>query len=418
MGHTQVEQKKKYRPLLFLFLAGMLSLHLIIAWDSIDLIRKGYPDFTTFYSGASILRQGLRRQLYDEATQYRVQLQFAAGVSTRQGPLPYIHPPFEALLFIPFTWVSYPTAYMLWDVLNLVFLLLLFYLLRPAVPWFRQVPAVGWLLGCLAFFPVFFALLQGQDILLLVLLFGVTYVLLRRNIDLVAGCCLGLGVFRFHLVLPLVLILLYQKRSRVMAGFLATATLLGLVSVAIIGWQGVLSYPSHVWHLEQAMERRQTIVPIRMASVRGLLDNLLVLHTSRLVSDVAIGAVSCTLLIFAARKWKMGSRIEFDLGFALCVIVTVLVSYHTLAYDLSLLLLPLALTIQHFCSDGGVQPRARLRLFILLFLLFFSPLHAFLVMRDGHYNLFALVLLFWCWLLSREIGDARNIAELSHRVVG
>ena len=100
----------------------MLSLHLIIAWDSIDLIRKGYPDFSTFYSGASMVRQGLGKQLYDEATQYRIQLQFAAGVSIRQGPLPYIHPPFEALLFIPFTWFSYPTAYLLWDLLNLVFL--------------------------------------------------------------------------------------------------------------------------------------------------------------------------------------------------------------------------------------------------------------------------------------------------------
>ena len=114
--------KKKYRVLVLLFLAGMLSLHLIIAWDSIDLIRKGYPDFSTFYSGASIVRQGLGKQLYDEATQYRVQLQFAAGVSIRQGPLPYIHPPFEALLFIPFTWLSYPTAYLLWNLLNLVFL--------------------------------------------------------------------------------------------------------------------------------------------------------------------------------------------------------------------------------------------------------------------------------------------------------
>ena len=96
------------------------------------------------------------------------------------------------------------------------------------------------------------------------------------------------------------------------------------------------------------------------------------------------------------------------MGFALCVIVTVLVSYHTLAYDLSLLLLPLALTIQHFFSnENGDSPRrTRLLLFILLFLLFFSPLHAFLVMRDGHYNLFALVLLFWCWALSREIGRA------------
>jgi hypothetical protein len=407
-------QKKKNRVLLFLFLAGMLSLHLIIAWDSIDLIRKGYPDFTTFYSGASILRQGLGRQLYDEQTQYRVQLQFASGVSIRQGSLPYIHPPFEALLFIPFTWVSYPIAYVLWDLLNLIFLVLLFYLLRTSVPWLEKVSAAGWLLGCLAFFPVFFALLQGQDILMLVLLFGAVYVLLCRGSDLAAGCCLGLGVFRFHLVLPLVLILVYQRRSRVMAGFLATAAALGLISVAIIGWEGALSYPSHVWQLEQAMERRQTIVPIRMASVRGLLDNLLVLHASKLVSDVAISVVSLGLVLFAARKWRVGSRTEFDLGFALCVIVTVLVSYHTLAYDLSLLLLPLALTVQHFFNNAAPQQHARLGVIILLFLLFFSPLHAFLVMRDGHYNLFALVLLFWCWVLSREIGGVRKIVELSN----
>src|SRR5262249_47066755 len=147
-----------------------------------------------------------------------------------------------------------------------------------------------------------------------------------------------------------------------------------------------------------------TIVPIRMASVRGLLDNLLVLSTSKRVSDIAIAVVSLALVVFAARRWKTASRTDFDLGFALCVIVTVLVSYHTLAYDLSLLLLPLALTIQHFLSGNdagpGVVPRrARGMILLVLFLLFFSPLHAYLVMRDGHYNLFALVLLFWGWIL-------------------
>src|SRR5262249_18526305 len=161
---------------------------------------------------------------------------------------------------------SYPVAFVLWDVLNLGLLLLLFYLLRPAVPWLKQVPAAAWLLACLAFFPVFFALLQGQDILVLVLLFGAAYVLLLGNRDLAAGSWLGLGVVRFHLVAPLILILLLQKRNKAIAGFLATAASLGLVSVAIVGWQGALSYPSNVWHLEQSMERRQTIVPIRMAS--------------------------------------------------------------------------------------------------------------------------------------------------------
>jgi len=341
-----------------------------------------------------------------------VQLEFAAGVSIRQGPLPYIHPPFEALLFIPFTWLSYPTAYLLWNLLNLVFLVILYFLLRNTIPWLRQVSAASWLLGCLAFFPVFFALLQGQDILMLVLLFGAAYVLLRRNSDLAAGCCLGLGVFRFHLVLPLVLILLYQKRSKVLAGFLATAAVLGLISVAIIGWEGALSYPSHVWHLEQSMERRQTIVPIRMASIRGLFDSLLIPHFSKVASDIAIAAASLALVFFAARKWKLENLTQFDLGFALCVIVTVLTSYHTLTYDLSLLLLPLALTVQHFLvnANGDVPRRARPAVIVLLFLLFFSPLHAFLVMRDGHYNLFALVLLWWGWMLFRQMESERKFA--------
>jgi hypothetical protein len=42
-------------------------------------------------------------------------------------------------------------------------------------------------------------------------------------------------------------------------------------------------------------------------------------------------------------------------------------------------------------------------LLIPILLLFLSPLHAFLAMRNEHYNVFALVLLFWCWALSREI---------------
>ena len=168
------------------------------------------------------------------------------------------------------------------------------------------------------------------------------------------------------------------------------------------------------------MERRQTIVPIRMASIRGLFDSLLIPHFSKLASDIAIAAASFALVLFAARKWKLGNATQFDLGFALCVIVTVLTSYHTLTYDLSLLLLPLALTVQHVFMNkstnenmnpnGDVPRRTKLAVLILLFLLFFSPLHAFLVMRDGHYNLFALVLLWWCWMLFREMESARKFA--------
>lgn len=404
-------KKKQYRIFLILFLASMLSVHLVIAWNSVELIRKGYPDFTIFYSSGRMLSQGLGRQLYDETTQYRVQQEFAAGVSIRQGPLPYNHPPFEALAFIPFAAMPYPTAYCVWNLLNLIFIVTVLFLLRTCLPQLRSVSAAMWLFVWVAFFPVFFALLQGQDVLLLVLLFSMAYVLLRRNRDLAAGCCLGFGLFRFHLVLPLILLLLWQKRSKAIIGFLGTALGLALISIAIVGWQGALAYPSQVWQMERAMEKHQTIFPLRMANLRGLMASLPP-FASRQVMDLVIAVVSLGLLVFAARRWKTTSPAEFDLSFSLCIIVTVLVGYHTLAYDLSLLLLPITLTLNYLfdkaASRAQSDKRTRLLLLAPIFLLFFSPLHAYLAMRNGHYNLFALVLLFWCWVLSREIARARQ----------
>src|SRR2546426_4294622 len=82
---AQRMKTRTFRMLLTLFLAGMLLLHLLLAWNAADLIRKGYPDFTIFYSAGKIVRQGLGAKLYDEQTQYRIQQEFAAGVSIRQG---------------------------------------------------------------------------------------------------------------------------------------------------------------------------------------------------------------------------------------------------------------------------------------------------------------------------------------------
>lgn len=152
------------------------------------------------------------------------------------------------------------------------------------------------------------------------------------------------------------------------------------------------------------MERRGTIVPIRMANVRGLLDSALLPHTSKVASDVVIAAVSLALIIWGSRRWRSSSPDEFDLGFALCVVITILVGYHTLPYDLSLLLLPLTLIANHLLRHADEVKQSRAILFVPMLLLFFTPLQAFLLMRNGHYNLMAMVMLFWIWAISREIS--------------
>jgi alpha-1,2-mannosyltransferase len=392
------------RTLLILFLTGMLSLHLLLAWDASDLVRKGYPDFTIFYSAGKIVRQGLGTKLYDEETQYRVQQEFASGVSIRQGPLPYNHPPFEALIFVPLTLLPYFAAFLLWDLMNLGILLALPFLLRRHIPLLQRIPIVGWLLVSLAFFPVFIALLQGQDILLLLLLFTLAFVSLKRNADFAAGCWLGLGIFRFHLVVPFLLILLLRKRHKAILGFLLVALALGGISIVVVGWRETLAYPGYVWHLEQTMGHRRTIVPGLMPNARGLLDSLLTPNTSTVFRDIVSVLVSVILMCFAAWEWRATSIAAFDLGFSLCVIVTVLVGYHAFAYDLSLLILPIALVANHVLESNPLGDWRGIALFGPLFLLFFTPLQMFLYLRNGHYNLMALVLLFWGWGVAREIS--------------
>jgi hypothetical protein len=399
---------RKFKPLITSFLAGMLLLHLLMAWNVRNLLRKGYADFTIFYCAGRIVQQGLAKNLYDPQVQFRVQQQFAGEVDIRHGPLPYNHPPFEALAFVPLTWFAYFPAYLLWDGLNLLALFALPVLLRPYVPWLQHTSTVFVVFASVAFFPVFIGLLQGQDIILLLLLFALAFVSLKKHNDFAAGCWLGLGLFRFHLVLPLVLVLLLQKRKRVGFGFALVALALGLVSVAVTGWATVIHYPSYIWSLE-AVKGHGAIVPADMPNLRGFLSVLLTGRTPKFAADVLVGFLSLGLLLFTSSRWKAAStEAQFDLGFSLALVMTVLVSYHAEAYDLSLLFLPLVLLPECLRQAEPLDWWTKISFLSPAFLLFLTPLHLILRLRYEQLNLLAPVLVLWLVGLASEISRTRG----------
>jgi hypothetical protein len=393
----------RYRLPLVLFLGGMLVIHAVVAWNSRDLIRKGYPDFTIFYSAGRIVRDGLARDLYNQRVQYRTQQEFASGVTIRQGPLPYNHPPFEALLFLPLTWLPYLPAYLLWDGINLLMLFSLPLLLRPHLACLRttSVP-LGWL-AALGFPPVFMALLQGQDIILLLLLLVLSFCSLRRDADFASGCWLALGLFRFHVVLPLFCLLLCQRRWRAGYGFVVIASALIVVSLAVLGWQGTVSYPSYVWHVEQTMERRKTVVPLGMPDLRGLVDTALASSHSKILPPMVIATVSIAVLAATAYRLIRRSPVVHELGFSLGVITSILVGYHAFAYDLSLLLLPVAVVFNYWLEHSAGRAIG-FWLFFPIVALFVTPLPMFLEPYRGWYSLVAVVLLLWAWGIAREMA--------------
>ncbi len=386
----------------------MVMIHAAVFWSVREQIRKGYSDFSIYYCAGTIVRQGLGHRLYDNVTQFKVQREFSPDVVIRLDALPYNHPPFEAVFFAPFSYVSYPCAFALWALANLAMLTSLPFLLRPGLHHLQNYPRPLWVLASLGFFPIFFALLQGQDAILLLFLYTLAFVCLKQNRDGFAGGWLALGLFKPHLILPFVFLLLVQGRKKVWYGFLPIAAVLAVASVAVVGWEGMLLYPRYVLHLEDTMARG-AIMPSDMPNLRGVLYVLL--HGDSFVGLVALIA-SLGLLLFAVWRCRGGANL-FDLKFSLAAVATVLVSYHGLGYDLSMLMLPILLLANEVLGRGAARGWPDFLTVAAIAVLFFSPLQLVLLMRSNRLALMGwAVLSLFCGiacqmsLRSREAGAA------------
>jgi hypothetical protein len=336
-------------------------------------------DFPDFYCAARMLAAGHGHRLYDADLQRQYQARYAGRVGTL-----YIHPPFEALLYLVVAWLPLRYAYVLWSLLNLAFLAVgARRLVKELVPpWDWPI----WLAASLTFVPVLLCLLQGQDSLLLLLLVVLAFVALRRNRAFAAGCWLCLGLFKFHLVLPLVLVLVLTQsrnaRSGLAKGFSLVALALAGLSAAICGWSVFLVYPDFLLHLQA--QPFAGIVPQAMANLRGLVSFLF--HSDHSPAAVALLSIlSVAALIKTLLAWKKEG--EFDLAFANTVVFALLVSYHLNPHDLSLLLLPIALLLRRVLTrTPRVSETAQWMTLGLLGILFLPPVHLW-ALRTGAYAL-------------------------------
>ena len=394
-------------------IAAMFGLNLLLFLHFRENLKRGYSDFTVFYTAGTILRDGLGHQLYNNKVQYAVQNHFAGHIPLRNSPLPYIHPPFEAAIFLPLSGLPYRQAFAVWDMLNVAALFGVAVSLRRSVGVLRSIPPWKFAIAAIAFFPVFACLLEGQDSILQLLLCGLAFNALKRKSDLLAGCWLGLAAFKFQFILPIVLLLVIWRRRSVALGFLAVAILLVLASVGLVGLENSLQYPAYVLQIVQAPG---------LGGVRSeLLPNLHGLATGWPLFSSAAGSglaavISIMLFLFAAWKgwpspqpWPEHPR-QLELQFSLAIVVSGLIAWQTNLHDLSLLVLPLVL-LADYCLDAKVQARGMgFALLLPVLPLFVSPLWMPLWVVSGKLNLMVIPLLWWTWKISQEFSPEPGMA--------
>ena len=376
------------------------ALQATLLWQNRTLMAEGYGDFASFYTAGRIVASGQSAKLYDSDVQWRIQQEFASTVKIRRRPLPYIRPPFEALLFVPFSWLSYSAACVLWMALKVALLLIFPFLLPLELPIASAQEADNHgkprtitlrTLICLAFFPVGFDLLQGQDSILLLFILALALRLMLQGADLPSGAVMALGLFKFHLILPLLLIFALAKKRKLVFGFAATAVGLFLTSLAMVHWSGIANYPGYLWRLN-SWPGFGLVQPQRMPTLRGLLTvqpaNEII---SRIVPWLLIGGFILGLII-AARSWRNETRAAIPAAFSFSIVVALFTAYYASSYDLTLLLLPLLLIGKPMLSecDRG-WPRA---LFLAAaVVLLFTPFLWFLVLRLDQFRWVGLALL-------------------------
>jgi hypothetical protein len=390
---------------LYVLVAGVLGVHLFAFIHLREGIRRGYPDFTAYYTGGTMVRNRWADQLYDLHDQYAIQMKFAGTIPSRHGPLPYIHPPFEALIFWPLAYLSYPGAFAVWGLLNVGILFAVAGLLRTSVSVFRVVRPWEFVLASLAFFPIFICLLQGQDSILLLLAEALAFRALKKNAEVEAGCWLGMGMFRFHFVIPVVILIVIWKGKRVALGFAAVFALLLLISAGMMG-RGLLDYPAFALRITNTPGMGG--VPAEAApNLRGLVLGWGLPVSPPLGATVTLGASALLLLYAATRGRGKGWTEQLELQFSLAIAVAGLVAWQTNLHDLSLLVLPVVLLsdyrLRRMKATGG-RP-LRLGLLPLLPVLVGS-LPVVLWMLQVSVNLLAIPLLWWVWEIGRELSKS------------
>ena len=381
---------------LTLWLTAMVLLHAFLAWRSLHAIGIGMPDFSSFYAAAVILHDGHGYELYDDRVQDAVQRSFfPIGMQRRGSILPFYHPPFEALVFIPFASLPYIGAYRVWFGINLILTIAALILLRRNFVILGGAPFYLWVLAGLGFYPLFIALMQGQDSILIVLFYAMAFVAFRRGSELREGACVGLGLCKFNLVLPFVFPLVLLRRKNFLAGFFSVSLLLALLGLATVGWKGSLRYPTYVVAAEKNLGYAWISSVGHPANVRGIVESLLPRVAPHLGFGL-IAAVSVVLLAsltHAARKAFLTSAVHPELVFALSLIATALASYHCYVHDLSILFLAVLIVLEVLLSSNKFNGWSKRVLYCCIGILFCSPVYMLLTMRYKHSELIGVVLL-------------------------
>jgi len=217
-----------------------------------------------------------------------------------------------------------------------------------------------------------------------------------------AGMMVALGLFKMQIVIPIALLFLLWRRWRFCGGFALSAVVVSLLSLWVVGFGQMAAYARSLFSVGTSLVAANQF-PWRvslMANLRGLFFGLMGFRLPALwiqaVTIVISAVVLLSFAVFTSHKHRTADAL------VVAITASVIVTYCVFIHDLSVLLIPIVVTLDRFIfsppETTGNEPEPAVAWMSAVLLV--APMCIFLI--PGHFYLVALPLCAFMVILLRS----------------
>jgi Glycosyltransferase family 87 len=319
------------------FLIGLVASYAMLLHSGAAGPKK--TDFVPYFSAAHLVGSGQGGSIYSFHQLGQFESTLVRPLRVKDGVMPYLYPPYFALVLAPLAALPYTTAFLIWMLVNVLLLGLSLAALQRYAGLHGGSAALFWA-ASLSFLPVLVGLAQGQTSVVLLALFTGVFLAARADRNAAAGFLLACALIKPTYVLPVLAVLVIHRRWQALATFGVTAVALLALPVLFLGTSINAGYGNT---LLQASGWRKQIGGFEAQWNHSFAGFAQLLFPGFVASTVA--ALLC-LVAVGVFLWFGVRSAGLEGSFALAVIVGLLVSPHVLVHDLSLLIIPVAVALR------------------------------------------------------------------------
>jgi len=354
-------------PHIWIMLAIMAVFWLALGSRIVPQARQ--HDFLNLYSGGALAARGSIRQIYQPEVQLATEREFVPGLPEL---VPFVRPPFYALALAALAEIPYGRALAVWLALQIAMYVAI-------LAWAKSRWGPQALLFGAMFLPATLGIASGQDCVFMLAIIAGVMALEGRGRDTAAGAVLALGLIKFHLFVAWPVILLVQKRWRMLLGAAAVTVGEVLFSWLLVGGSGLADYVSLLGNqgIARLSPSRELMINVQALTLNlgddhAYLRLLLVLSVMGLAVVVSWRAPFRSAVVAATTASILASPHVYGYDAALLLPAFCLVLFETRAKLPRLLAVFLCSPIPYLLNLAGFPWRLTTSLCLIFFLLFLA----------------------------------------------